>query len=178
MNIKPANILIAYDGWLKLAGFEYATYIDPRLKQAGFNSVTYHDVFDPERSTGLHFYTPLARFIPGTIPYMAPEQLVIPVSGGYKSDVYSFGVVLFQMLYAGQLPYPETRYRDPNDYNRQERRCINILRRARGLPWVNSPLASIIYRCLEFDEHLRPEFRGIGDELVMLQKYLSRAQQR
>ena len=73
-DVKPSNILIARDGRVLLADFGLAkTKSDQRLTRSGFQ--------------------------PGSLAYMAPEQVTRPdaeLQAG--SDVYSLGVTLYEML--------------------------------------------------------------------------------
>lgn len=76
-DIKPANILISDDGHPLLLDFNLAR---------------------PERGG--------ARFVGGTIPYMAPEQvrgLESGTPGDHRSDLFSLGVVIHELL-TGQRP--------------------------------------------------------------------------
>jgi serine/threonine protein kinase len=79
-DIKPENILIAKNGYAKLADF-------------GLAKLT-----EGHEETRTH-----AGIIKGTIAYMSPEQ----ASGealDARSDIFSFGVVFYEML-AGRRPF-------------------------------------------------------------------------
>lgn len=79
-DIKPANILISSSGVVKLADFGLAK----------FEGVDLHTI------TGA---------MPGTVPYMAPEQHQSPVAS-VRTDIYSTGVTLYEMV-TGKRPFPE-----------------------------------------------------------------------
>lgn len=78
-DIKPANIMFAADGTLKLTDF-------------GVSRVATQDC-DADSATAT-----------GTPAYMSPEQLTAPGKVGPRSDIYSLGVVLYEML-SGKLPH-------------------------------------------------------------------------
>jgi serine/threonine-protein kinase len=80
-DVKPANVLLAPNGDVKLADFGIATRLD-----AIGASVT---------AVGL---------VVGTPGYLAPERLRGEAPNP-AADVYSVGVMLFEML-TGQLPFP------------------------------------------------------------------------
>jgi eukaryotic-like serine/threonine-protein kinase len=87
-DVKPANILVAKNGYAKLADFGLAKLAE------GPNA-------DPTR-TGIEAQTHTGVVI-GTIAYMSPEQ----VSGkapDSRSDIFSFGVVFYEAL-AGRRPF-------------------------------------------------------------------------
>jgi serine/threonine protein kinase len=78
-DVKPDNLFLTLDGQVKVVDFGFA-----KLKEG---SVT---------ATGMTV---------GTVPYMAPEQLLAdPVDG--RTDVYGLGVTLFHML-TGSLPFDD-----------------------------------------------------------------------
>jgi serine/threonine-protein kinase len=86
-DLKPANLLVAGDGLLKVTDFGVATLV--RRPQTG----------SEERVTPPH----LAGAVVGTPEYMAPELLV----GGEpdaRSDLYAAGMVLYECL-SGATPF-------------------------------------------------------------------------
>lgn len=86
-DLKPANIMLTADGRLKILDFGLAKLIQDAP----------HDV--TQSSTK-------GDSVPGTLPYMAPEQLKgEPVDA--RTDVYATGAVLYEMT-TGQRPFVET----------------------------------------------------------------------
>ncbi len=77
-DVKPENILITRDGWVKLADFGLAR---PRQE-------------DDEVLTSVHASV-------GTPAYMAPEQRA--GHADHRSDIYALGVMLYEML-TGRRP--------------------------------------------------------------------------
>jgi serine/threonine-protein kinase len=78
MDVKPANVLVSFEGEVKLTDFGVARSRDVRRPVEG---------------------------ISGTIPFMSPEQTRgEPVD--LRSDVFSAGVVLYTLL-AGECPFGE-----------------------------------------------------------------------
>jgi serine/threonine protein kinase len=128
-DLKPANLMWTADRQLKVLDFGLA-HLRPD-----------HDVESLTR-TGC---------VLGTLPYMAPEQLL----GGRadpRSDVYSFGAVLYELA-AGERPFAGRHVgavleaifeRDPPP--------VTALR-----PDLPPPLAQLIGRCLARDPAERPQ---------------------
>ena len=77
-DIKPGNILVDYDGHVRLVDFGIAGYFTKNEKP---NLIKQDD------------------FIMGTDAYMAPEQLESTSKASHLSDIYSLGVVLHQLFY-------------------------------------------------------------------------------
>lgn len=78
-DIKPANILLDHQGHVLVTDFGIATTIDKVENHRGGT--------------------------PGTLPYMAPEQIAGQVQLiDSRTDIHALGVVLYELL-AGELPY-------------------------------------------------------------------------
>jgi serine/threonine-protein kinase len=87
-DLKPGNIRVTPDGWLKILDFGLATLRRPEADSA--TTLTAGD-------TGV---------VAGTVPYMAPEQLRGEKADA-RSDLYAAGVVLYEMA-TGRRPFAET----------------------------------------------------------------------
>ena len=88
-DIKPHNILVARNGYAKLADFGLAKLVETTDGEAVTRTLA-----EGQTRPGM---------IVGTIEYMSPEQASgKPVD--FRSDIFSFGVVLYELL-AGQRPF-------------------------------------------------------------------------
>ncbi|MDX1931361.1 MAG: serine/threonine-protein kinase [Capsulimonadales bacterium] len=88
-DVKPANILIANDGAVKLTDFGLAEALGTGSVAGGG----------------------------GTYPYMAPEDFAEEADSDYRSDLWAVGVLLYEML-TGRRPFNVTRKKDPFAWKR------------------------------------------------------------
>ncbi len=150
-DLKPSNILMAPDGQPLLLDFNLSVDSSSPIWRIG-----------------------------GTLPYMAPEELLAvfkPQSFARhcdpRSDVFSLGVILYELL-AGALPF-DTIKQKPGikkiaaDLRKRQRKGPGPLRRHNRQ--VDKRLARLIESCLAFDPELRP---ATADVLaIALRKELS-----
>ena len=91
LDIKPENIMLRPDGYVKVLDFGLAKLSDPPLLTAGE-------------------VNPQTALIMGTINYMSPEQ-VQGLGLDRRSDIFSLGVVIYEMV-TGCLPFAGESPRD------------------------------------------------------------------
>ncbi len=129
-DLKPTNVLLADDGTPMLLDFNAAE--------------------DTKRKS-----SPMAAWVAGTFPYMAPERLQafkdLSVFVDARSDLYAFGVILFELL-TGRYPFKD---RHPAialnlDKVLKARRAPPPLLRILN-PAVSPAFEAIVRRCLEAD---------------------------
>src|SRR4030095_13999311 len=94
LYIKPENIMLRADGYVKVLDFGLAKLMPTRDERLA----------DPNLSTAFMNTEPGA--IVGTVNYMSPEQLRgMKVDG--RADIWSLGVVIYEMI-AGCAPFSGT----------------------------------------------------------------------
>jgi hypothetical protein len=154
-DIKPDNLMLRPDGYLKVLDFGVATFARPSVT-ASASPDSLATMAPPETGAGM---------IVGTIAYMSPEQARgLPVDG--RSDCYSLGVVLYELV-TGRAPFSAPTATDLL-VAILEREPPSIRTVARGLPLQ---LEWIIDKALEKDPSLR--YQTIADMRVDLQRLKS-----
>jgi len=124
-DLKPSNLQLTGDGWLKILDFGLAKLGLPVTESAATESLTGTET------------------MAGTLPYMAPEQLL----GGAidaRTDIHAAGCVLYEMA-TGQRPFADVE---------RSQLIGDILRRPPRSPAALNPrlspeLERIIGKCLE-----------------------------
>lgn len=154
-DIKPQNILITRNGFLKISDFGIAS-VHP-------NPMPEEDSENPIPSC-VRNHNVLTSAV-GTYLYMSPEHYRDPDLCDERSDVYSFGIVLYQMVSGGSLPFLAT---PPSDRSREEfNRFVSDMRRLHcevPPPMTGTSLDKIIQKCIAKD----PDERyGSFDSLQM-----------
>lgn len=135
-DLKPSNVLLTPDGRPMLMDFNLA--------------------FDPRKDS---------QRLGGTLPYLAPEQLLAvdsdggPMKWNARSDLYAFGVLVYE-LFTGEHPFGPIPLKDTvRDFGRElterQRRGPRPLRTLN--PLVTPPIARAVEQCLAFAPADRPE---------------------
>jgi hypothetical protein len=149
-DIKPDNLMLRPDGYVKVLDFGVATFARPA---AGSGDAMMTMAATVETSPGT---------IVGTIAYMSPEQARgLAVDG--RSDCFSLGVVLYELV-TGRAPFVGPTASDLL-VAILEREPPSLRFAARTLP---PPLEWIIEKALEKDPNLR--YQTIADLRVDLQR--------
>ena len=135
-DVKPENIMLRPDGYVKVLDFGLATLIEPLPAHDASHKRT-----EAERTdTGA---------VMGTVAYMSPEQ-ALGREVDQRTDIFSLGVVLYEM-FAGAHPF-----RGPTAAATFDA----LLNREPPAPVISNPdmspeLERIIARALEKDRELR-----------------------
>ncbi len=121
-DVKPANVMFAADGTVKLGDFGIA-----KVLQSG----------DGLTATGS---------VMGTPAYMAPEQATASELGP-PTDIYAAGVMLYQLL-SGRLPFDTGGEAIAQLYQHVNQAPRPL---AEAAPDVPAPLSAVVHRALEKD---------------------------
>jgi dienelactone hydrolase len=147
-DLKPENVVLTRRGWVKVLDFGLAKLAPPGDDSGGSQMAT---ATAPLSSAGE---------IMGTLPYMAPEQLLAGAIDG-RTDLFALGVVLYELA-AGRRPFEgATVAHISSAILRDTPAPLSSLRT--GLP---GELERIVSRCLEKDPAARfQSAREVADAL-------------
>ena len=141
-DIKPGNLRITRDGWLKIFDFGLARVIRPARQD-----LTETIVAD-------------SLAVAGTLPYMAPEQ-VLGETLDARTDIYGAGAVLYEMA-TGKRPFEKLTSVQVIDAVMHEMPAPPTSLNSR----VSPQLDTVILKCLEKDAEHR--YATAADLLVDL----------
>ncbi|MFH5803292.1 protein kinase [Alienimonas sp. DA493] len=131
-DVKPANLLVAADGTVKVADFGLALLTDQAAAEFSLQMIFGHDCV-------------------GSADYMAPEQSRNSTEIDPRADLYSLGCTLYSLLTA-RVPYPARTGREVLKAHR--RNAVPDVRRK--APDTPAEVAALVARLMAKDPADRP----------------------
>jgi serine/threonine protein kinase len=89
-DLKPTNIMVRFDGYVKVLDFGLAKWITPGVPAV-------------QREPAAMTLSQPGQIV-GTVPYMSPEQ-ILGQEVDRRSDLFAFGIILYEIL-TGRHPWP------------------------------------------------------------------------
>ncbi|NPV75497.1 MAG: tetratricopeptide repeat protein [Anaerolineae bacterium] len=158
-DLKPSNLMITHDNRIKISDFGLASILAGTSAGPMISVVEGHIGLSCQSAEGEGFGTPT---------HMPPEQFADAVHCDVRSDIYAMGIILYQLASKGRLPFLAD---PPRNFSAQEQmrfwREMAALHRTAPLPYINSPIAPIIQRCLaKYPQDRYPHFSALRADLA------------
>ncbi|MCD6055142.1 MAG: putative serine/threonine-protein kinase isoform [Gammaproteobacteria bacterium] len=161
-DLKSENVLLCHRG----ANQNFAKIADFGLSKLSRD----------EKTNTLRLRTFRTDKAVGTLPYMAPELLVLNKEVyyfNYATDVYSFAFILWELL-THKIPYNDSQFRHGDEWIRMNRITNHVIMGGRqDIPEegrASTAFSSLIKRCWAQEPNDRPSMDFILDALKTIRK--------